>query len=194
MISSPTAFLFYLSFRLTFSWAQQSGNAPNPTVHLNSGSVRGRGTQLPDSSITVNQFLGIPFARPPIAELRFAPPQEPELWEDVFDATFQPMACMQYSSATGEAREMSDALFNNPPPPGESEDCLYVNVYAPSGGEGGKPVMFWIYGGSNLGGAASMPLYDGTSIAANQDIVVVVANYRINGNTVSRQFHENHKH
>lgn len=91
------------------------------------------------------------------------------------------MACMQYSSSTGEGRELSNTLFYNPPAPGESEDCLYLNVYAPSGGADDKPVMFWIYGGSNLGGAASLPLYDGTSFAANQDIVVVVINYRVNG-------------
>jgi carboxylesterase type B len=72
-------------------------------------------------------------------------------------------------------------LFNNPPLPSQSEDCLYLNVYVPQGGEANKSVLFWIYGGSNIIGGAALPLYDGTSFAANQDIIVVVPNYRLNG-------------
>ncbi len=193
MIFPSAAFVLCLSFSGIAVWAQQSSSGSTPTVTLNSGPVRGRVTRLPNSDTSVNQFLGIPFARPPVDKLRFAPPQEPGPWDDVYDATTQPMACMQYSSAQGEAKEMSDALFDNPPPPGESEDCLYVNVYAPSGETTGKAVMFWIFGGSNLGGAASLPLYDGTSIAANQDIVVVVVNYRVNGNDISRPLEESQK-
>jgi carboxylesterase type B len=65
--------------------------------------------------------------------------------------------------------------------PGESEDCLYLNVYAPATGAG-KPVMFWIYGGGLEFGTAGQYIYDGSSLASNQDVVVVSANYRTNGN------------
>lgn len=65
----------------------------------------------------------------------------------------------------------------------ESEDCLYLNVYAPSTASesGGRAVMFWIYGGSLQFGNAMQPLYDGSAFAAYQDVIVVTANYRTNG-------------
>ena len=65
--------------------------------------------------------------------------------------------------------------------PGDSEDCLYLNVYAPATGGTGKAVMFWIYGGSLQFGTAGQYVYDGSSFATNQDVVVVSANYRTNG-------------
>lgn len=73
------------------------------------------------------------------------------------------------------------AMFAGSGYPGESEDCLYLNVYAPATGAD-KPVMFWIYGGGLQFGTAGQYVYDGSSIASNQDVVVVSANYRINGN------------
>ena len=77
------------------------------------------------------------------------------------------------------------AVFNNPggPPPVESEDCLYLNIFAPSTTPpaGGRTVMFWIYGGSLQFGYAGDVAYDGSSFAANQDVIVVTTNYRING-------------
>lgn len=63
----------------------------------------------------------------------------------------------------------------------ESEDCLYLNVYAPATPTAGKAVMFWIYGGALEFGNAGQDAYDGTSFAANQDVIIVSANYRING-------------
>lgn len=71
-------------------------------------------------------------------------------------------------------------MFNTPDP-GESEDCLYLNVYVPSTGATGKSVMFWIYGGGLEYGTASHPWYDGSSFATYQDVIVVAANYRTNG-------------
>ena len=95
------------------------------------------------------------------------------------------------------------AIFNNPggPPPVESEDCLYLNVFAPStpAPAGGRTVLFWIYGGNlqfGTGGKfalrVSNPIskclqlvgllqYDGSSFAAHQDVIVVTHNYRTNG-------------
>lgn len=152
-----------------------------PTVTIDSGPVAGRMTQLPSSNKAANQFLGIPFAQPPLDRLRFSPPEQPIAWKEVYNATSQPMACIQYFGKPGPARDMAEKLYNTPPPPGYSEDCLYLNVYAPDGGSSNKAVMFWIYGGSGVAGAASQPLYDGTSFAANQDIILVAANYRVNG-------------
>ena len=80
---------------------------------------------------------------------------------------------------------MRNTLFNNPPVSFENEDCLYLNVYMPRGGESNKSVMFWIHGGSNFMGSAALPLYDGSNFAATQDIIVVVPNYRLNGESSS---------
>jgi carboxylesterase type B len=77
------------------------------------------------------------------------------------------------------------ALFDNPggAPPQESEDCLYLNIYTPAGEprKGGRPVMFWIYGGGLNFGTAGISAYDGSKFAAHQDVVFVAANYRTNG-------------
>lgn len=186
MRSPRVATALYLVFLISTGTSQttqgcQSCNSSRPTVTIDSGPVLGKVTQLPDSSTPVKQFLGIPYAQPPVDGLRFLPPETPQSWEGTYNATSQPLACIQYLGRPGPARDLGVALFNSPPPPGESEDCLYLNVYVPEGGVSDKAVLFWIYGGSNRAGAASEPLYDGTSFAANHDIIVVAINYRLNG-------------
>ncbi|ETN44581.1 uncharacterized protein HMPREF1541_10251 [Cyphellophora europaea CBS 101466] len=159
---------------------EPSSTSGYPSASIDSGPVIGTQTIVAGSDITVNQYLGIPFAQPPIGELRFSPAQQVESWTDPYEATQQPPACMQvHGRDESNTTELAHLLFNNPPPPSESEDCLYLSVYAPADAEG-LPVLFWIYGGSSLSGAVSMPLYDGTYLAANQDIIVVAANYRVN--------------
>ncbi len=186
MRSVAAIFMSHLAFVVPIVTSQllegcESCNGSSPTATIDSGPVVGKTIQLPDSNTNVNQFLGIPFAQPPLANLRFSPPEQPLPWEEAYNATSQPMACIQYKGKEGPARDIGEILFYTPPPPGESEDCLYLNVYAPSGGSTEKAVLFWMYGGSGTAGAASQPLYDGTSFAANQDIIVVAANYRVNG-------------
>jgi len=176
------ALLVAFALQLTlFTSTATSQNPSNLSVTIDSGPIVGRVIQHPDSATPVKQFLGIPFARPPIDDLRFLPPELPQPWIEVYNATGQPMACIQYSGPEGPARDLGKLLFNTPGPPGESEDCLYLNVYVPEGGVDDKAVLFWIYGGSNRAGAASEPLYDGTSFAANHDLIVVAINYRLNG-------------
>lgn len=77
--------------------------------------------------------------------------------------------------------EFARAIFNNPPP-AESEDCLYLNVFAPSApaSSEGRSVLFWIYGGALEFGNAGNPIYDGSLLAAYQDVIVVTVNYRTN--------------
>lgn len=75
--------------------------------------------------------------------------------------------------------------FDTPPPPSESEDCLNLDIYVPAGAQQNsdnpRPVMFWIYGGGLAFGYNGVPAYDGTSFAANQDVIIVATNYRTNG-------------
>jgi hypothetical protein len=123
--------------------------AANPTVTLDSGVVVGTATRvLNQPSVTglASAYLGIPFASSP--PLRFAPPTSPSPWKEPLVAQTLPPACLQ-AFGTGAIAARTEEYFNTPPPPaGESEDCLYLNVYAPPDASPSnlKPVMFWIYG------------------------------------------------
>lgn len=152
----------------------------SPSVTMSSGPLIGRETQSPGSDTTVHKYLGIPFAPPPVEDLRFAPAQDVEAWSAPYNATSQPPACLQSFGPPGQSRNGLELIFNTPLAEGESKDCLYLNVYTPATGSAGKPVLFWIFGGAGLFGSAALPLYDGTSFAANHDIVVVAPNYRTN--------------
>jgi len=77
--------------------------------------------------------------------------------------------------------------------PPESEDCLYINVYAPAKPppSGGRAVMVWFYGGLLQFGTSTLPMYDGSNLAANQDVVIVSFNYRTNGTSKAFIFMNN---
>lgn len=170
----------------------------NPSVTLDSGPIIGTTTSLPSATATVNKFLGIPFAANPTGPRRFALPQTVPKWTKPIKAQKWSPSCIQqfncelqtflpYISHTlttsdpAASRNFTEHVFNNPPPH-ESEDCLYLNVYAPSTPfpPDGLPVLFWIYGGGLQFGNAGQPAYDGSSFAAYQDVIIVSVNYRTN--------------
>ncbi|MHA7987018.1 carboxylesterase/lipase family protein [Rathayibacter sp. CAU 1779] len=133
----------------------------NPVVATVHGDVRGvHGGEL-------YTFKGIPYAAPPVGELRFRSPRPPDPWEGVRDATMFSRIAPQpiQGGPGGQRREMS-------------EDCLTVNVYTPELGDAGLPVMVWIHGGAYYVGSSADPLYDGTRLAG-LGAVVVTFNYRI---------------
>ncbi|KAI9643546.1 hypothetical protein NHQ30_008165 [Ciborinia camelliae] len=152
----------------------------NPTAIIPQGVVRGISSSVPGVTLPVSKFLGIPFARPP---QRFSPPIIPALFtSNPYNATQLKASCVQQFNYPDAARAFTQALFNTPPPPSESEDCLYLNVYAPSRANHTSllPVMVWIFGGALQFGSASLPYYDGGNIAGNQNVIVVTFNYRTN--------------
>jgi para-nitrobenzyl esterase len=110
---------------------------------------------------TMRSFKGIPYAAPPVGMLRWAPPQKAAPLSGVLDATNFGSTCLQDKNAFG----LGSA----------SEDCLFLNVYAPPG-NGSYPVMFWIHGGAFLNGESNE--YDPTKLVA-QGVVVVTINYRL---------------
>lgn len=114
-----------------------------PTVTIDSGAVFGVATSLAGAKVTVDKYLGIPFAAPPV---RFAPAVKPTPWEKPFNATQYGPACFQAFNYPEAARNASMTWYNTPPPPaGESEDCLNLNVFVPRTGSKNKTVLAWIY-------------------------------------------------
>src|SRR5215470_7008691 len=139
--------------------ASPTSGSANPVVRIDDGVIRGA------SAAGVSSFLGLPYAAPPTGNLRWRPPQPAAAWTGVRPATQCGPSCPQ-------------ALVHNPflPPGPISEDCLYLNVYAPAAhsSRGGRPVLVWIHGGGLVQDGARN--YDGTRLAAD-GVVVVTINY-----------------
>jgi para-nitrobenzyl esterase len=116
----------------------------------------------------IHTFLGIPYAKPPVGPLRWRAPEPPERWGGVRPAKqFGPIAI-----------QTTGACFNLPAT-GQSEDCLSLNIWTASlDRKAFQPVMLWIHGGGNLGGAGSEDAYDGASLA-RLGVTVVTFNYRL---------------
>ena len=140
--------------------------ASNPLViKTNKGKVRGAYT----ADKQVREFKGIPYAAPPVGDLRWQPPQPAAKWKGVRDATAFGNRCMQ-------APIYSDMRFRDP---GPSEDCLNLNVWTPANAKKGKlPVMVWVFGGGYQAGGTSEWRQDGQFLA-HRNVVVVSMNYRL---------------
>ncbi|WP_138494204.1 carboxylesterase/lipase family protein [Paenibacillus pinistramenti] len=121
----------------------------------------------------VRVWRGLPYAKPPVGELRFQAPAEPEAWEGIRKADkFGPISIQPANEMAG--------LFGEDPAPEPSEDCLYLNVWAPEETGGTPlPVMVWIHGGAFVTGSGSIPVYDGSKIAREGSVIVVSLNYRL---------------
>ncbi len=120
----------------------------------------------------LNVFRGIPYAAPPIDDLRFRAPQPHPGWDGIRDATEFGSTSLQ------EGMDALDALLPSPPQP-QSEDCLYLNVWTPGLDDPSRPTMLWIHGGAFTLGSGSEPLYSGANLARRGDVVVVTINYRL---------------
>jgi len=137
--------------------------SPSLQVKIDTGTVEGK------ASGPVRSFLGIPYAAPPVGELRWKPPAPPAKWRGIRAATEFGSRCMQ-------GRIYSDMVFRDP---GISEDCLSLNVWTPAKNANAKlPVMVWVYGGGFMAGASSEPRQDG-AVLARHGVLVVSMNYRL---------------
>jgi para-nitrobenzyl esterase len=134
----------------------------DPVVTVTGGQIRGATLDKGGAA-----FKGIPFAAPPVGDLRWREPMPPQPWTGVKETTSFGPQCAQNPYFIPEADKTS------------REDCLYLNVWnADWPAAGPKPVMFWISGGGNFAGSASQPGYDGESLA-RRGVVVVTINYRV---------------
>ncbi|XP_023220570.1 cholinesterase-like [Centruroides sculpturatus] len=122
----------------------------------------------------VKAYLGIPYATPPVGNLRFSEPQPVKDWDFVYNATQKPPSCMQEPM-------FFDPEWPNRHPKEVSEDCLYINIWVPASTTCGDKLatMVWIYGGSFSVGSTSMDIYDGSFIASMGEVIVVSFNYRL---------------
>jgi len=125
---------------------------------------------LYDTQSGLQLYLGIPFAKPPVGDLRWKAPQAPDKWTGVKETKkFGPRAVQ--AIVFGDMKARSNGI---------SEDCLYLNVWTPAKrNTPGLPVLVYFYGGGNVAGDGSEPRYDGASMA-RKGIVVVTVNYRLN--------------
>ncbi|XP_071076231.1 carboxylesterase 5A isoform X2 [Desmodus rotundus] len=140
------------------------------------GWVRGKQAAVLGSAMPVNVFLGVPFAAPPLGPLRFTNPQPMLPWNGFRDATSYPKLCLQNSDWLPSYQHILKVHFPNL---GVSEDCLYLNIYAPARADtrAKLPVMVWLPGGAFQTGSAS--IFDGSALAAYEDVLVVTAQYRL---------------
>ncbi len=137
---------------------QHDGSPGAPVVSTAGGAVRGV------AGANTDEFLGIPYAAPPVGALRWRPPQPAARWRGVRAATAFAPHCAQPASPFGKGSA--------------SEDCLYLNVFAPASMKSGRPlpVMVWIHGGALVTGESDD--YDPTNLVRDGAIVVTI-NYRL---------------
>ncbi|MET7508475.1 carboxylesterase family protein [Streptomyces albidoflavus] len=139
---------------------------PRPTavVRTDDGPVRGT------TDGEIRRYVGIPYAAPPVGGLRWTPPRRPRLWSEPLEAVSYGPVCAQDTRCFPGFGHHST-----------TEDCLYLNVYVPEGGQAGEgplPVMVWIPGGGFfLGGGND---YDPTALVRDGGVVLVTFNYRVN--------------
>lgn len=154
-----------------------------PTAYTRLGQIEGSVRRVGHK--TVEQFLGIPYAEPPVAHLRFKKPSPlTQRYKKPLDATKFSASCRhpEYKHLWPllELQNLEEVGSN----PKFSEDCLYLNIWTPGVLKGNfkkqlKAVLVWIHGGGFLFGSSTQTVYDGAAVAAYGDIVVVSMNYRL---------------
>lgn len=171
MIIVKKLFLFGTAVVLFFSSFISSSFFLDDTIKTDGGLISG--TQSTDGSIRI--FKGIPFAAPPVGDLRWKAPQPVKAWKDV-------RKCNAFGASPVQGKPVPFSMWSKEfliPDEPISEDCLYLNVW--TGAKSGKEkraVLVWIYGGGFASGGSGVPIYDGEAMA-RKGIVFVSINYRV---------------
>ena len=161
-----------------------------PVIALPQGEIQ---SGLDRDNAEILQINGIPFAAPPVDDMRWRAPAAPANWDGVRDGRVFGAECMQARAGSGEflndllngmglnavERHLAMIALQSGPPPVESEDCLFLNVRTANvDGETLQPVMVWIHGGSHQTGAGSLDIYQANQLVEN-GVVLVTINYRL---------------
>ncbi len=117
-------------------------------------------------------FKGIPYAAPPVGNLRWMPPQAVKPWSGVRSAK-------EYGAIAPQTVMPAPPGMPVQPPQKQSEDCLFLNIWTPGLDNGKRPVMIWIHGGAFVLGSGSDPMYEGGKLPKNGNVVLVTINYRL---------------
>jgi para-nitrobenzyl esterase len=144
----------------------------NPTVEVETGRLEGRRYRTGATNRPINSFRAVPYAAPPVGPLRFRAPRPPLPWTGVRDATETGASPMQSLHSPFSGTIPGNQVTST------SEDCLTLDVWAPSGASN-LPVLVWIPGGAFLTGGSALETYDGSVLAADHDVVIVGVNYRL---------------
>lgn len=161
--------LFVALFGAAFLAQIPSAAARDATVVIESGELRG---EVVDGVV---RFLGVPYAAPPIGDLRWTAPHPVRAWTGRRDAIVQAPGCFQPVTPDGFGPWTKE--YVTPPP--VSEDCLYANVWMPERAAAKPlPILVWIHGGAFMSGSNSVPIYDGSELA-KMGVIVISINYRL---------------
>jgi para-nitrobenzyl esterase len=154
--------------------------SPQATLrHTSFGPVEGSDDSTARGTLS---WKGVPFARPPVGALRWKAPADPQPWTAARPATAFAPACVQTGRlySPGASNGFDDTIGRRLGQTVGSEDCLYLNIWAPATRPAApRPVIVFVYGGSNITGYTADPVYDGSALATSQDAIVVSVAYRV---------------
>ena len=144
-------------------------------VKIKNGRIRG--IELTSATQRkVSAWYGIPYAQPPVGNLRFRHPRPIDNWEEVKDTVEHPNTCVQLPLSTWPGFKGEEMWNPNTP---ISEDCLYLNVVVPKLHPTNAVVLVWIYGGGFWSGTATLDVYDMRTLASEENIILVSMQYRV---------------
>jgi para-nitrobenzyl esterase len=159
--------LLLLAAFTAFGWSAL-GSAPHAETAAPTNVVRAPAGDLQGLAVDgVGEFLGIPYAAPPVGDLRWQPPRDVARWSQTLQATKFANTCVQPQRGVFAA-------------PSNTEDCLYLNVFTPkteANPAARQPVMVWFHGGGLFSGESND--YDGSKLARRGNVIVVTTNYRV---------------
>lgn len=155
---------------LLIAFSCQACEQTQLTVPTSAGLVRG--AVLSTTSGTVRAFLGIPYAESPIGDLRFQKPKPKEQWKGIYEATSPPAICSQPLVRVNE-------FFKVTSKENRSEDCLFLNVFAPANNDSLHAVLVYFHGGGFSYGGITLDLLDTSELSARENIITVEVGYRL---------------
>ncbi|XP_066469162.1 cholinesterase-like [Tiliqua scincoides] len=172
-VAMPGFFPCFLSLLFLLLHSLLVAGSPDDTVVVtSSGPIKGK--KVTTDSGTVTAYLGIPYAEPPLGELRFQKSRPHQPWNDVLEVTSFGNSCPQRKVSNNIIPDGGAWAVNTP----LSEDCLFLNLWVPQQSEP-APVLVWIHGGGFVSGTASLDLYNGAMFAATEKVIVASINYRL---------------